>query len=157
MAIIYMAGGLFNAGERLHNLYLEKHLKVLGHTVILPQREGLKFFKHGKFDIDAIVADCQRHSADQKVVYVGNVDGMDADSGTAVEYGVAITAKGKAVVYRTDFRTALEKEVGLNAMFRVKGTTLVYDPCFFTELDQVDAYYKDLANRIHVAVCAIVA
>lgn len=34
--VIYLAGGLFNAGERLHNLYLEKHLLARGWKVILP-------------------------------------------------------------------------------------------------------------------------
>ena len=42
---LYLAAGLFNAGERLHNLYLEKHLNMLGYEVILPQREALKFFQ----------------------------------------------------------------------------------------------------------------
>ena len=157
MATIYMAGGLFNAGERLHNLYLEKYLKVFGHTLILPQRQALKFFKDGKFDIDAIVADCQQHSVNMEVVYVGNSDGADTDSGTAVEYGIAITAKGNAIIYRTDFRTALEYEVGLNAMLRAKGTVIIYQPCFFTELNEVETYYQDLASKINEAVYKITA
>ena len=155
MATIYMAGGLFNAGERLGNLYLEKYLKLLGHKIILPQREAIRFFKDGKFDINSMVADCQKNSANEEVIYVGNADGADPDSGTAVEYGIAITVKGKAIVYRTDFRTALENEVGLNSMLRLKGTTFIYEPCFVTELDQADDYYKRLACKIHDAICAI--
>ena len=30
--IIYLAGGLFNAAERVHNLLLERELKKLGYT-----------------------------------------------------------------------------------------------------------------------------
>ncbi|MFH1236189.1 MAG: nucleoside 2-deoxyribosyltransferase [Parcubacteria group bacterium] len=149
---LYLAGGLFNAGERLHNLYLEKHLRNLGYVTILPQREALKFFSEGRFDIAGIVADCMQSCANPANLYVGNSDGADSDSGTAVEYGIAITATRAVIVYRTDFRTALENELGVNAMMRAEGTKLIYEPCFFTELDQVDAYYANLAQKIHLAV-----
>jgi nucleoside 2-deoxyribosyltransferase len=85
-------------------------------------------------------------------LYVGNIDGSDANSGTSVEYGIAIAVVGRAVIYRTDFRTAPEKEVGVNAMFRLKETVFVYHPCFFTELDQVEDYYRELAQKIHEAI-----
>ncbi len=152
MRTLYLAGGLFNAGERLHNLYLEKHLKELGYKVILPQREAMKFFDGDCFDVDGIVEDCKTSVTNPLYLYVGSVDGADADSGGCVEYGMAIIATGQAVVYRTDFRTALEKELGVNAMLRAKGTILAYHPCFFTELGQVDDYYETLAAKIHQAI-----
>lgn len=154
---LYLAGGLFNAGERLHNLMLEKHFKAIGYKVILPQREALRFFSDvtGSFDIAGIVADCQDKCSQKDVVYVGCADGADADSGAAVEFGIAVTVNGRAVVYRTDFRTALEKELGVNAMLRPKGTIFIYNPCFFTELEDVDAFYRDLALRIHQAILQI--
>jgi len=155
MATIYLAGGLFNAGERLHNLYLEKYLQKLSYTVILPQREALKFFDGNTFDVNAIREHCKQQCTDPDNVYVGNVNGADADSGSAVEYGMAIIQNEGAVVYRTDFRTTPDKEVGLNAMFRGKETIFVYYPCFFTELDQVEAYYEELAHRIHYAICEL--
>lgn len=149
---IYLAGGLFNAGERLHNLYLEKYLRELNHEVIVPQRVALTFFKDGYFDTQKIVADCREKSIDSNNIYVGNIDGADADAGTAVEYGMAIIATGRAIIYRTDFRTATEKELGVNAMLRAESTELIYEPCFFTELEEVDTYYKNLALRIGDAV-----
>lgn len=149
---LYLAAGLFNAGERLHNLYLEKHLRRLGYTIILPQREALKFFRGDHFDVKGIVRDCQQKAASKKSLLVGNADGTDADSGFAVEYGIAITVTGQAIVYRTDFRTAIEKEVGLNAMLNAEGTEFIYEPCFFTELDEVDEYYAKLAGKIDEAV-----
>lgn len=154
---LYLAGGLFNAGERLHNLYLEKHLKTLGREVILPQREALNFFikEEERFDIPGIVGDCLTKCCDPKILCICNADGPDADSGTAVEYGAAIATTGIAVVYRTDFRTVPEKELGVNAMLRAEGTTFIYDPCFFTELDQVDTYYQELAQKIHEACLEI--
>jgi nucleoside 2-deoxyribosyltransferase len=149
---LYLAGGLFNAAERLHNLYLEKHLKPFGLEVILPQREALKFFDGQKFDVAGIVSECRSMCVDNENLYVGSIDGADADSGTAVEYGISITTTGHAIIYRTDFRTALDRELGVNAMFTVEGTKFIYEPCYFTDLNEVDAYYERLALEIFLAV-----
>jgi nucleoside 2-deoxyribosyltransferase len=150
--VIYLAGGLFNVSDRLHNLFLEKYLKELGHTVILPQRRALKFFDGGTFDTDAIVKDCMELCADRSVLCVVNIDGPDADSGAAIEYATAIAATRRAAIYRTDFRTAPEKELGVNAMFRAYRTLGVYLPCYFTELSEIDAYYRELAQKIDAAI-----
>ncbi len=152
MATIYLAGGLFNAAERLHNLFLEKYLKELNYNVILPQREALKFFDTNHFNISGIVEDCRQACTNCRHIFVGNIDGADADSGTCVEYGMAIITTGKAIVYRTDLRTVEEKELGVNAMLKAKGTTLIHHPCFFTELAEVEAYYKELAQKIHIVI-----
>ena len=152
---IYLAGGLFNAPERLHNLYLEKHLKELGHEVILPQREALRFFDGEHFDMYKIAETCAQSCADKEIFYVGNADGADTDSGTAVEYGIAITATHRALVYRTDFRTDETRELGVNAMFKLRGTVFVYFPCQITNLGQVEEYYQNLARYIHEALFAL--
>lgn len=156
MKLIYLAGRLFNAGERLHNLYLEKYLKQLGYSVVLPQREAAKFFDGKTFNMDALVQDCMMHSANRKSICIANIDGPDADSGTAFELAVAIVSTGRAVVYRTDFRTDMDKELGVNAMLRAPGTHFVYDPCFFTKLEEVDSYYWGLAQRIHQAIVRLI-
>jgi nucleoside 2-deoxyribosyltransferase len=150
--IVYLAGGLFNAGERLHNLYLKAYLEELELEVILPQQEALKFFKDGVFNIPALSQDCRDSVANIDHIFVGNLDGADTDSGTATEFGIAITSTGRAVIYRTDFRTALDREVGRNAMFGLPGAEFVYYPCFFTSLDQVEDYYRGLAQQIYKAV-----
>lgn len=152
---IYLAGGLFNAGERFHNLYLEKYLKLLGYEVILPQREALKAFDGKSFDVKAIVKNCRDACLDSQNIFVGSADGADSDSGTSVEYGISITSAGKAIVYRTDFRTELSKELGVNAMLTGEGTVFIYLPCFFTELSQVDVYYRELAEKIHEAIISL--
>lgn len=155
MVTIYLAGGLFNAGERLHNLYLEKHLKVLGYDIILPQREALKFFDGVNFDVAKIVNDCTVSVTNPQNLYVGQADGADTDSGTSVEYGMAIVATGRAIVCRTDFRTVLEKEVGINAMLTGDGTRFIYFPCYFTDLQEVEPYYANLAQKIHEEILTI--
>jgi nucleoside 2-deoxyribosyltransferase len=157
MLTIYLAGGLFNAGERLHNLYLERELTKLGHKVILPQRRALDFFSDGKFDTCAMAANFAQLCADPNILYVGSLDGADSDSGGSVEYGITVTATGRAVVYRTDFRTAQERELGVNAMFKAHRTLLIYLPCFFTDLGEVDNYYRELAWKIHEAIVEISA
>ena len=154
MKKIYLASGLFNAGERLHNLFLEKHLMALGYEIILPQREALKHFKDQKFDIRCVVDECQKFCSDPGVIYVGNVDGADADSGTCIEYGIAISLTGRAILFRTDFRTDLAREIGVNGMLSMKGTIFIYDPCYFTELEQIESYYIGLAAKIHNAIIA---
>lgn len=152
---IYLAGGLFNAGERLHNLYLEKYLKQLGYKVQLPQRRALHFFGGELFNVANIAKDCAKMSASKRNIYVGNSDGADADSGTCVEFGVAISSTGRAVVYRTDFRTAEDRELGANSMLKIEGSIFVYCPCFFTELKQVNTYYKKLAQKIHQGILSL--
>lgn len=77
------------------------------------------------------------------------------DSGMSVEYGIAIISTGKAIVYRTDFRTAPDRELDLNAMLTAEGTTFIYEPCYITELSQVDSYYAKLAKQIHDAISAL--
>jgi nucleoside 2-deoxyribosyltransferase len=150
---LYLAGGLFNAGQRIHNLMLEKALKLLGYAIILPQREALKFFRNDNtFDIDAIVADCRAWCLNPDVICVTCSDGADGDSGACVEHGIATTATGRALVYRTDFRTALANEAGLNAMLRGPETRIVYKPCFFTKLVEVEAFYDSLAADIDAAI-----
>ncbi len=149
---IYLAGGLFNAAERVHNLNLEKHLKNLGYEVILPQREALKHFDGKGFDVQGIVESCADTCSDIQNLFVGSADGPDSDSGTCVEYGIAIISTGRAIVYRTDFRTAEDRELGVNAMLKAKGTTFIYEPCYITELDQVDSYYQKLAEKINEAI-----
>jgi nucleoside 2-deoxyribosyltransferase len=154
-ARIYLAGGLFNAGERLHNLFLENELRELGYEVLLPQREALNFFDGVNFDVAGIVASCRKSSADPVNIFVGSVDGPDADSGTCVEYGIATTANRGAIVYRTDLRTALDREVGVNAMLQGGEVVFIYHPCFFTELSQVKDYYKNLACKISCAILSL--
>jgi nucleoside 2-deoxyribosyltransferase len=149
---IYLAGGVFNAAERLHNLYLARALERLGHTVILPQREALQFFSDGSFNVAAIREDCRQSASTRNNIFVGSADGADADAGTSIEYGLAIQATGRAVIYRTDFRTDEAREIGMNAMLKLNGTAFVYDPCFITDLDEAEAFYASLAQKIHEAI-----
>ncbi|MCK9344884.1 MAG: nucleoside 2-deoxyribosyltransferase [Candidatus Pacebacteria bacterium] len=151
--ILYLAAPLFGAGERLHNLYLERYLKDLGYRVVLPQRDAKKFIEaFPRTALERIKEHCRKSAEESTYLYVGCVDGPDADSGTCVEYGLALAAKGKAIIYRTDIRTDATREVGLNAMLTLKGTTYIHFPCYITELHEAQPYYQELAQKIHETV-----
>lgn len=150
---LYLAGGLFNVAERVHNLLLERALKRLGYDVIQPMREAAQFRRHdGTLDLDAVAVYCQDQARAPDTVLVCNLDGPDADSGTAVEYALAIGAKGQAATYRTDIRTAPERELGVNAMFRLPRTIHVDMLCFLDQVEDINRFYAELALAIDKAV-----
>lgn len=149
---IYLAGPLFTLAERTHNLNLERELRALGYKVILPQRRAMDFITPQGLDLKQMAADCANHASNPENILVANLDGPDCDSGTAVEYGLAISAVGRAIVYRTDIRTATEKEVGLNAMFGLTDTTFIHMPCLVNTKDEVRDFYLALALEIHCAI-----
>ena len=149
---LYLAARLFNAAERLHNATLAKYLRDLGYAVITPQVEALRFFRGGRFETNAIAKDCRRSCTDSNVLVVCNIDGPDADSGSAIEFQIGLDANGRAIVYRTDFRTDTGREVGYNDMFRQESVEFVFHPCTVAMLEGFDAYYQSLAQKIHEAV-----
>ena len=87
---MYIAGGLFNVAERAHNAELEISLIRIARQndirlkTTLPQRTAMKRFdsKTGTFDVKGIVADCEIDAATHDYGLF-NLDGPDADSGTA--------------------------------------------------------------------------
>ena len=157
---IYSAAPLFNISERAHNLRLAEEIRQLGYKVILPQEEATKFFDGKKFDLDRICEDCAVKAAGCEVILL-NLDGPDADSGTSLEGGIALYLKTilkkeiperpLVIGVRTDFRTAMEQEVGMNAMFRL-ADRIIYKPAFANSFAEVDEFYRGLAREIDVAI-----
>lgn len=144
---IYLAAPLFGIADRHHNLLLARELEKLGYLVILPQREALKRFDGQKFDLKGVREDCKQDSINSKVV-VANLDGTDADSGTSLEVGMALVNKPMVIGVRTDFRTDLEKEIGINGMFGLTDK-IIYKPAFVVNsLKEVAKFYEELAKEI---------
>ncbi len=147
---IYFAAPLFGAADRHHNLLLARGLEELGYLVILPQKEALKFFDGKKFDLKGIREGCKRQAMKSRVI-VANIDGTDADSGTSLEVGLSLAVAGKknpkVIGVRTDFRTDLEKEIGINGMFGL-ADKIIYKPAYFTSSEEAAKFYKDLAKEI---------
>jgi nucleoside 2-deoxyribosyltransferase len=151
---IYLAGPLFTVAERTHNLNLARELRALEYEVILPQLRAVKFINQQGLNLKQMATDCASQAVSPNNILVANLDGPDADSGTAIEYGLAIGAVGKAIVYRTDIRTAPEKEVGLNAMFGLDGTKYIHMPCLANSDEEMRAFYSELARAIDEAIIA---
>lgn len=152
---IYLAGPLFGIADRHHNLLLAQELEKLGYDVILPQKQALKFFDGKRFDLKGISEDCKKHSKKNNFI-VANIDGPDADSGTAIEVGIALSVESsvnrpKVICIRTDFRTNREQELGINGMFELTDR-VIYMPAFVGSLQEVAEFYKDLAKEINIAV-----
>ena len=155
--VIYLAGPLFGIADRYHNVRLSNALKRQGFEVILPQQEAIRFFKDGKFDVAAVCKDCAEKSATVNAI-VANIDGSDADSGTAIEVGIALRSRNVpkgvhpiVICVRTDFRTDLEREVGINAMFNL-ADRVIYKPAFVNSEKQMEDFYYDLAHEIAKAI-----
>jgi nucleoside 2-deoxyribosyltransferase/predicted secreted protein len=100
---VYMAAPLFSEAERAYNLSIEELLRNNYFEVYLPQQAGDDTDVRTKGDqIQIFLKNLKAlESAD---IIVANIDGADADSGTAWEMGYAF-ARGKQVIaLRTDFR-----------------------------------------------------
>ncbi len=149
---IYLAGPLFAIGDRRRNARLAEHMRKRGCTVIVPQVEAKKFETPEGLDLPAMAEHCRQCAKDPNSVLVACLDGPEADSGTAVEYGIAMEATGRAVCYRTDFRTSLQHEVGVNAMFRLAGSEMLFLPLYGTTVAECESDLERLAIAILATV-----
>lgn len=125
--------------------------------MILPQKEAAKFFINGKLNLFGIIRNCARQASGSDVI-VANLDGPDADSGTAVEVGIASESMKRPVVicHRTDFRTSIENEVGVNGMFQL-ADAIIYKPAFANSFGEVATFYKELAFQIDAKIKEVMA
>ena len=99
---VYMAGPLFNEGDRYTNLRNSDALRAAGYTTFLPQEiviteKSAALVKAGCFymDLKAIKL-CD--------VLLANCNGIEIDSGTAAEIGLAYALGKKILVYKSDVR-----------------------------------------------------
>lgn len=99
---IYMAGPLFNEGDRYTNQCNSDVLRAMGYTTFLPQEivitdESTALVKAAclYMDLKAIRL-CD--------VLLANCNGIEVDSGTAAEIGLAYGWGKKMVAYKSDVR-----------------------------------------------------
>ena len=109
---IYMAGPLFNEGDRYTNQRNSDRLRALGYTTFLPQEvvitnKSTVLVKAACFymDLKAI------RLADALVV---NCNGIEIDSGTAAEIGLGYGLGKKLVLYKSDVRNYYNETFRLN-------------------------------------------
>lgn len=91
---VYLAGPLFNIGERAFNLTLTEEIEVLGYDVFLPQRDGIEldsdlFQKLSPGELVATIFDKDRKEVYSADVFLFVLDGRVPDEGACVELGLA--------------------------------------------------------------------
>lgn len=109
---IYMAGPLFNEGDRYTNQVNSDALRALGYTTFLPQEvvitnKSSELVKGAclYMDLKAIrLCEC----------LVVNCNGIEIDSGTAAEIGLGYGWKKKLVLYKSDVRNYYNDTYRLN-------------------------------------------
>lgn len=104
---VYLAGPLFDEGERWFIEKIEKMVSELGFETFLPHRDNPPKVKENVREI----FQNDKSAIDKCDLVVANLNGMTTDDGTAWEIGYAY-AKGKYLIgLHTDWRSRFEHEV----------------------------------------------
>ncbi len=99
---VYMAGPLFNEGDRYTNQCNSDALRKAGYATFLPQEivinnESSELVKAGCFYMDLkAIRECD--------LLLANCNGIEIDSGTAAEIGLAYALGKRMLVYKSDVR-----------------------------------------------------
>ncbi|MBC6935388.1 MAG: nucleoside 2-deoxyribosyltransferase [Chloroflexi bacterium] len=134
--LAYIAGPLFNEGERWFDEQIEARVRRAGLETFLPHRDGDLSLRE-KRDIRRIFEE-DRSAVDRADVVVANLNGITTDDGTAWELGYAY-AKGKHLVgLYTDWRLQFELQT-VNLMLECSLDKLV------RSLDELEAYLREYA------------
>ena len=109
---VYMAGPLFNEGDRFVNQNTSDRLRSEGYTTFLPQEivitnKSSELVKAGCFFMDLTAI----KNADYLVC---NCNGIEIDSGTAAEIGMGYALGKKLILYKSDVRNYYNERFKLN-------------------------------------------
>ncbi len=131
----YIAGPLFNEGERWFDEQLEQIAREAGFSTFLPHRDGKEGQMKNADNIPRIFSeDCD--AIDRCDILVANLNGITTDDGTAWEIGYAY-AKGKHIVgIYTDWRLQFTHQT-VNLMIECSLNKLV------RSLDELRDYLAD--------------
>lgn len=131
----YIAGPLFNEGERFLNGEINSRVQKAGFTTYIPQRDGTKLLHQS--DVHKIFVE-DRAQVSQSDLIVANLDGMDVDAGTAWELGYAHGLGKHVVGVYTDWRLHFKWQM-VNLMIQCSVDKLV------TSLQELDEYLQKFA------------
>ncbi|MBI1281406.1 MAG: nucleoside 2-deoxyribosyltransferase [Anaerolineaceae bacterium] len=133
----YIAGPLFNEGERWFDEQIEQIAAAAGYSTFLPHRDGTEGKIKSEANIRAIFAE-DTAAIDRCDIVIANLNGITTDDGTAWELGYAF-AKGKHLVgVYTDWRLQFKFQV-VNLMIESSLNKLV------RSLDELRDYLQDKA------------
>lgn len=109
---IYMAGPLFNEGDRYTNQRNSDALRARGYTTFLPQEvvitnKSSELVKAACFYMDLkAIRLCD--------VLLANCNGLEIDSGTAAEIGLGYGLNKRMILYKSDVRNYYNEHFRLN-------------------------------------------
>jgi nucleoside 2-deoxyribosyltransferase len=136
MSHAYIAGPLFNEGERWFNEQIEILAHKAGFSTFLPHRDGKEAKTYTGSERIARIFHEDVVAIDQADIVIANLNGITTDDGTAWELGYAY-AKGKHLVgIYTDWRLQFEHQT-VNLMIQCSLHQLV------RSLDELQTYLAD--------------
>jgi nucleoside 2-deoxyribosyltransferase len=135
--LAYIAGPLFNEGERFWNGEINSRVQNAGFTTYIPQRDGTKLLHES--DVRKIFVE-DRDKISQADLIVANLDGMDVDAGTAWELGYAHGLGKHVVGVYTDWRLHFKWQT-VNLMIQCSVDKLV------TSLPELDEYLQKFVSE----------
>lgn len=109
---VYMAGPLFNEGDRYSNKLNSDALRQAGYTTFLPQevvidKDSTELIKAACFFMDLkAIKECD--------YLLANCNGIEIDSGTAAEIGLGYGLGKKMLAYKSDVRNYYNERFKLN-------------------------------------------
>ena len=109
---VYMAGPLFNEGDRYTNQRSSDALRARGYTTFLPQEvvitnDSSELVKGACFYMDLkAIRLCD--------VLLANCNGIEIDSGTAAEIGLGYGLQKRMILYKSDVRNYYNDRFRLN-------------------------------------------
>jgi len=127
----YIAGPLFNEGERWFDEQIDAIAQKVGLETFLPHRDGKEMLPEIR-DINAIFK-LDRDMVDASDVVIANLNGINVDDGTAWEIGYAYAKAKHLVGIRTDMRLSFEGQV-VNLMIECSLNHVV------KSLDELESY-----------------
>jgi nucleoside 2-deoxyribosyltransferase len=118
---VYVAGPLFDEGERWWIETVDRAVAGCGFRTFLPHRDNPPKDEH---NVRAIF-DNDRRGIDTSVLVVANLNGITTDDGTAWEIGYAYARGIPVVGLHTDWRRRFDHEV-VNLMIECSLVALVH-------------------------------
>lgn len=132
---VYVAGPLFDEGERWWAERLDAMVRDLGFDTFLPHRDNPPKDEH---NVRAIF-DNDRGAIERCDLVVANLNGITTDDGTAWEIGYAFARERPIIGIHTDWRARFANET-VNLMLECSLTALVRSE---TELAGTLAAWRD--------------
>lgn len=134
----YIAGPLFNEGERWFDEQIDQCVREAGFSTFLPHRDGKEGKIKGPENISGIFRE-DRDAVDGSDIVIANLNGITIDDGTAWEIGYAY-ARGKHIVgIYTDWRLSFKYQT-VNLMIECSLNKLV------RSMDELRVYLKEYAE-----------